>query len=86
MLDKAGVSSFGGVLILGSCMPRVIFFAVWKNTLYNIPDDVADILEDEDVCVTGADGANAASSTAVAHACAGGFDTKKQMKLTSFFR
>ena len=40
----------------------------------------------DDVCVTGADGANAAASGAVAHASAGVSNTKKQLKLTSFFK
>ena len=128
----------------------VYFFAVWKDTLYNILDDVSEILEEagkkrvsasekhvlitkavadawqaivektaatrpeafgklgytwsqgdvvslrslpdykfdpeehfEDVCVKGADGANAASSAAVAHASAVASNATKQMKLTS---
>ena len=130
-----------------------IFFSIWKDMLYNILDDVAEVLEEagsrrvsasekrvlitkavadaspatvqkpagtrpeafgklgytwgegevvclrslpdykldpedhfEDVCVTGADGANAASSAAVAHASASVSNTKRQLKLTSFFK
>ena len=42
------------------------------------------LIQDEDVCVKGADGANAASSAAVAHASASVSNTKKQLKLNSF--
>ena len=131
----------------------VYFFSIWKNMLYDILDDVAEVLEEagskrvsasekrvlltkavadawqatvrktaatrpeafgklgytwgegqvvclrslpdykfdpeehfEDVCVTGADGDNAASSAAVAHASASVSNTKRQLRLTSFFK
>ena len=131
----------------------VYFFAIWKDTLYNILDDVAEILEEagskrvsasekrvlitkavadalqvtlekttatrpgafgklgyiwgqgevvslrslpdykfdpeehfDDGCVTGADGANAACSAVVAHASASVSNTKKELKLTAFFK
>ena len=38
------------------------------------------------MCYTGADGANAPSSAAVAHGCAGVSNVRKQMKLTAFFK
>ena len=38
-----------------------------------------------DVCVTGADGAGAAPSAAVAHACSSVSNVKKQTTITAFF-
>ena len=131
----------------------VYFFATWKDTLYNILDDVAEILEEgntkgvsasekrvlvtkavadawdatilktatvrpqafgqlgytwghgevvslrslpdhkfdpdeafADVCVTGADGARAAPSAAVAHASSSVSNVKRQNTITAFFK
>ena len=131
----------------------VYFFAAWKDSLHNIPDDVAEILSEAgtkrvsasnkhvlvtkavadaweatlqktdakraeafgklgytwghgevvrlrslpgykldhdehviDVCVTGADGARAAPSAAVAHASNSVSNVKKQCTITAFFK
>ena len=55
--------------------------------LRSLPDYKFDLEEHfEHVCVTGADGDNAASSAAVALASASVSNTKRQLKLTSFFK
>ena len=64
---------------------------VWGHgeveSLRSLPEYKFDLDEDViDVCVTGADGAGAAPSTAVAHASGSVSNVKKQTTITAFFK